>query len=394
MRPGKRRSAAILACRILQSALPRNLADWGEAVRCEVEEIGDDTGALFFALGSLCGLAPRILLQRLSNAFAAPAGAEAHSPGGTKMGLFDEAMRHPRAAGAICATAAAISGLAYLALAGAPSRYLLVNVGALVLGLAMLAPAAGARASLGRWSGAAILAMALALLATALFGDRAAGAARWIGLGPVYVQPGLVLLPAMILVFIRSRDSLSTAGIAIAAAALAIQPDRATAAMLVSGLAYPALARPDRSVVAALACAVGGFGATMARSDALPAVPYVDQIFYSSFDVHVLAGFAVLGGAFLLLAPAIGGALGDDDREDWIAFGAIWLAAMLAAALGNYPTPVVGYGASAILGYLLSLAALPKKTRRPRSHVAVSPHETSSRDRPERHLYAAPGYPA
>jgi hypothetical protein len=30
-----------------------------------------------------------------------------------------------------------------------------------------------------------------------------------------------------------------------------------------------------------------------------------------------------------------------------------------AAALGNYPTPLVGYGGSAVLGYLLSAALLP-----------------------------------
>lgn len=32
----------------------------------------------------------------------------------------------------------------------------------------------------------------------------------------------------------------------------------------------------------------------------------------------------------------------------------------MAAALGNYPTPIVGYGGSAIMGYALSLLALPK----------------------------------
>jgi cell division protein FtsW (lipid II flippase) len=34
-----------------------------------------------------------------------------------------------------------------------------------------------------------------------------------------------------------------------------------------------------------------------------------------------------------------------------------------AAAIGNYPTPLVGYGGSAILGYLLSAALLSASTR-------------------------------
>lgn len=33
---------------------------------------------------------------------------------------------------------------------------------------------------------------------------------------------------------------------------------------------------------------------------------------------------------------------------------------MMAAALGNYPTPIVGYGGSAVIGYVFSLLALPK----------------------------------
>jgi hypothetical protein len=42
-------------------------------------------------------------------------------------------------------------------------------------------------------------------------------------------------------------------------------------------------------------------------------------------------------------------------------FGAAWLAVVAAAALGNYPTPLVGYGGSAILGYLISLIGLPPR---------------------------------
>jgi hypothetical protein len=40
------------------------------------------------------------------------------------------------------------------------------------------------------------------------------------------------------------------------------------------------------------------------------------------------------------------------------ALGSVWLTAIVAAALGNYPTPVVGYGGRAIIGYVLALAAL------------------------------------
>ena len=42
-------------------------------------------------------------------------------------------------------------------------------------------------------------------------------------------------------------------------------------------------------------------------------------------------------------------------------FGVVWLGTVVAAALGNYPTPVVGYGGSAILGYSMCLSLIPPK---------------------------------
>lgn len=47
------------------------------------------------------------------------------------------------------------------------------------------------------------------------------------------------------------------------------------------------------------------------------------------------------------------------SRHARIVFGAAWLGVIVAAAVGNYPTPLVGYGGSAVIGYVLSAFALP-----------------------------------
>ncbi len=131
--------------------------------------------------------------------------------------------------------------------------------------------------------------------------------------------------------------------------------------MLALGLFALAIIRRDRHVAVALAASLIGFAVTLARADTLPAVPYVDQILYSSFDVHLGLGLAVLGDVALLLVPAIVGWSRDaDNRATYAAFGAAWFAVIMAAAIGKYPTPIVGYGGSAIIGYVLSLLALPK----------------------------------
>jgi hypothetical protein len=130
-------------------------------------------------------------------------------------------------------------------------------------------------------------------------------------------------------------------------------------------MAALALSRPERMVLMGLAGALAGFATTLLRADASSAVPFVDRIFFSSFALHPLAGFAVLGGATLMLVPAIAGYRIDPDRRaSHAVFGSVWLAVILAAALGNYPTPLVGYGGSAILGYLLSLLYLPRGATR------------------------------
>ncbi|PZU06018.1 MAG: hypothetical protein DI606_18700 [Sphingobium sp.] len=249
-----------------------------------------------------------------------------------------------------------------MVIAGAPTRYLGVNVGALAIGLTMLA-LIGRTAPVGRqWSGGAILAMAGALLATALAGIEVDGVSRWVRIGGFALQPSLILLPLMIVLFSQARSVAATAGIIIAAAAMALQPDRAMAGMLVLGLATLAILCRDRQSIVALAASVAGFVVTLALADTLPAVPYVERVFTSSFDAHAAAGLAVLGGSALLLVPAIVGWRRDaGNRATYAAFGAVWLAAIMAAALGNYPTPIVGYGGSAIIGYALSLLALPKR---------------------------------
>jgi hypothetical protein len=316
--------------------LPARLRGWGRAMAVELAAIERPGAALAFALGCLAGALGQTLPSHLA--------------------------RHPRRLAALCAIGATGLGLAYMTAAGAPLSYLAINAAALAIGLL----AVGVLTEAGRlWriaGGAVALALACLILLTSLFGVSADGATRWISAGGILLQPGLFVVPAIALCFARARDAASLLAVLIAALALALQPDRAMAGALAAGMAALALARPERAALVALGAALAAFAATLARADASPAMPFVDKIFYSSFGVHPLAGFAVLAGAALMLVPAIAGYIRDSGhRQVYAVFGAVWLAVILAAALGNYPTPLVGYGGSAILGYLLSLLGLPPR---------------------------------
>ncbi len=389
MRGGLRRKLADLVCRALQATLPPSMRSWGWAVRCEAADIEDDTEALLFALDGLRGLLPRAIAARLFHPVARLIGSDAHPIGGsTTMNPHAAAMLRPRAVGIACAIGAVMLGLLYLAMAGAPALYMLVNGGALALGLTMLALLDRTVVAGSRPAGGAILVMAGAILLTALLGTRVEGAARWVSLGGLSIQPSLILLPVMLVAYARTRDAVATAGMVIVAAALALQPDRAMAGMLMAGLAVLAVMRPDRHALAALGVSIAAFAVTCLRPDTLPAVPYVDQIYYESFAIHAAAGAAVLGGSALLLLPAVAGWVREPaNRAAYQVFGAAWGAAIAAAALGNYPTPLVGYGGSAILGYALSLLALPRPDAAPAA--AGSQGRSASDTGPsDRHLLA------
>jgi hypothetical protein len=108
--------------------------------------------------------------------------------------------------------------------------------------------------------------------------------------------------------------------------------------------------------------ATAAFAVACLRPDVVPATPFVDRVFRTAFSAGWIPGAAVWGGALLLLAPPAVGLLRDPmRREVHGAFGATWLAIIVAAVLGDYPTPLVAYGGSAIVGYLLACVGLPRK---------------------------------
>jgi cell division protein FtsW (lipid II flippase) len=214
-------------------------------------------------------------------------------------------LKQPDAVGLICASATAAIGVVYLTAAGAPARHVLINVAAFAVGLAAYATVVLPRWRLGRAGELALPGLGLALLAVAWLGTPVEGAARWIALGPLNLQLSLILVPAMIVVFARRPSLAGTAGIGLAALALALQPDRAMAGVLSLSLLVLAAARPERAVVAACGAALASFAAALVQPDNLPAVPFVDQIFYSSFQIHAALGVALIAGAGLLCLPGL-----------------------------------------------------------------------------------------
>lgn len=343
---------------LTRHVMPARLGRWVSAMRAELDAIDAPHAALGFALGCLgCALREAMTARATEWLARARRHRKTQSAMGIEMPNVREMWNGPRRRVAMCAVAATILGLGYMALAGAPMRYLLVNTAALAIGLGL-----AALLSRRSWASGALvtLALAIGLLATALFGISVNGATRWVRMAGLALQPALIVLPLIATGFARSRGWLGLAGVAVAALALAIQPDRGGAGALAAGMAALAMLRPTRSVVIAFALSAFAFGATMLRVDVQPAMPYVDRIVYTAFSSGLVPGAAVLAGLTLLLvpvAPTLARRTAGD--EPVLVFGAVWTALIAAAVLGNYPTPLVGYGGSAILGYVIALLSFP-----------------------------------
>jgi hypothetical protein len=287
--------------------------------------------------------------------------------------MRDKLLQNPRFLGVLAATGATGLGVLVMAVAGAPESYLIINLAALVIGLAILALLQRTRPNpaLAGWL---VLTAAAGLVATALLGTTTDGVTRWVRIGVVSLQPSLLLLPLMVMTFARVRDAKKTIGMLVAAVALAIQPDRAMAGALVAGLAALAMTVRDRQVLLSLVAALCGFAVTLMRPNTLPPTPFVEQVYASAFAFSALAGLALLAGSALMLLPML--AL---RRADATVFAAVWLAILAAAVIGNYPTPLLGYGGSGILGYLLCLGALPRQALR-RAGPAVTANADKHRN--------------
>ena len=256
------------------------------------------------------------------------------------------------------AAAAVGAGCALLLVLGAPPRMNLVNGAALLVGLVGVGVVGmGGRTSVSeRLGDFALLGAAALIPLTAVAGPEANGVARWLVIGGLTIQPAMVAVPVVALGVALCPSAARIAAGVIAALGLAMQPDPGGAAMLLLGLGAPLLMAGRRRaidligpVAAAVALAVA-----QARTVPLPPVPFVEHVIQDALRSGPLASMLALGAALLMLSPADIRPL----RAPHLAFLGVWVGALAAALFGPYPTPVLGFGGSGVLGYILSAGLL------------------------------------
>ncbi len=240
--------------------------------------------------------------------------------------------------------------------AGASTAMLAMQGAAGVIAAALVFLMSANRSALS--SGAQVTVMALSLFAvagTALFGVSMDGATRWIGVGPVLLHTASLVLPAAVWAFAMRPASLLTAGLCAAiAVTLAVQRDGGAAVAFALAVVACLWGHRSRLDWASAAVAVVAAAWAWTRPDSLPAVSYVEEVVSAAFATAPSVG--VFAGLMLALLPAPFFFFGlKHDSAAALALGALWGGFVLAGIFGNYPTPVIGYGASPVLGWGVSL---------------------------------------
>lgn len=243
-----------------------------------------------------------------------------------------------------------LAGIAYLALAGAPSPYWVTNGLALLLSsAAVLSLPAIESAKARRFATITLIALLFVPLVT---GPAINGIARWLPLGGFVLHSGALALPALAVLAARDEDYAPPILLAALLAA-SLQPDAALGlAVMFAAVGLYNATRDWRLVPVA---AVAFFASMIAglRGE-LPAQPFVERVLVRLAMETPLAAFGLalaLLGCFLLLAHAL-----PAPKPTRHALAGSLFGFSLAALVSNYPSVLIGYGATPILGYGLALA--------------------------------------
>lgn len=268
-------------------------------------------------------------------------------------------MRSIRLLTALQAAACLGVSLVAITMAGAGRNALVLQTLAavLALGLALVVARFWRKARWRYWL--LIAACALALVWTLMTGTALEGARRWLTLGPVQLHTAFLALPLAVWAFARGFEDRRVAPVAAGLSfALLYQHDAASALAWALALGVATLIQRPRQLLPWAVVAVAAVFAYSAwtEPDTLPAVPYVEGVLTASFAASPVVGaltailMVSLPAPFLLVA-----ATRPERRVEALALAALWAGWVFANLFGNYPAPVLGYGAAPILAWGLSI---------------------------------------
>jgi len=190
------------------------------------------------------------------------------------------------------------------------------------------------------------------------------GVHRWVSAGPVQLHAGFIALPVLIIfagTVARSGSSrarwIADAGIVVAAATLAFQPDASQAIAFAAAVVVVVLQRSAASRIdwIAVAVCVGSSILALSRPDPLEAVPHVEGIVHLAASTGLAWLVASIVALMLLPIPFVLNWIRHRDHHEEISLAVYFVTVCIAALVAPFPVPVLGFGLSPVLGYFVAL---------------------------------------
>lgn len=259
---------------------------------------------------------------------------------------------------------AAAAGSAFLWDVGALPGMISRNLIALLLGLIA---GWGAHKLAHVAHGAAILfGFATAILLWVVVGGiELDGVRRWLALGPLTMQPALILVPLLLAITASREGRHWRVAILLPLLLVALQPDAATMIALAGGIAALMAASSIQSTrgwtARRIATAAGALCLTVialvvAGVQTPPPVAFVE----GTMDLAWVSGTAAIGLHLIAILLTIGALLSGGGAAG-AALAVYFALAVLAAAFWAFPMPVVGAGPSHLIGFGIAIGWLAER---------------------------------
>jgi hypothetical protein len=280
-------------------------------------------------------------------------------------------MERERVLPLVIGTLAVAAGVAFLLLIGALPGMGSRNIASYLLGL--LLGWIFHRLANVRHATELLFALAcIMLVATLMFGIELDGVTRWLAVGPINLQPALILAPLLLCLAASKEARHWRAVMLVPVGLIALQPDAATSFGLALGVAAMMEGAASRAVkgwsarrmaTAGGALALAVVALVFAGIQTPPPVAFVE----GTVDIASISGPSAIGLHFLAVALMVAALIVANSVTGW-ALAAYFLVSVLAAVFWAFPMPVVGAGPSHMIGFGLAIGWLASGRQRAVAH--------------------------
>lgn len=216
--------------------------------------------------------------------------------------------------------------------------------------------------------GTIVIAIASVLfLAGSFLSDGIDDVHRWIQIGPMNLNIAFIALPILLITINRllekGRFKICIALILVSAILLFLQPDASMISAFSVALLPIIYTKCKNKLWNFVVVAILIFFSAISWSniDRLQPVSYVENIIVLAKESGWVYLFLCIFALFVMIWPFVRPTGFQQCRGISVSLGLFFFVLIMSTLFGNFPVPLIGYGISPILGYMISAAYVVKK---------------------------------